>query len=50
MKIIEYEEKYFKSVLCEYILIDVFAYNENAINFYNNHGYHPRMYVNIKKI
>ncbi len=43
-------EKYFKNEGCEYVLVDVFAYNENAINFYNKRGYHPRMYVDIKKI
>lgn len=43
-------EDYFKSVGCEYILVDVFAYNENAIKFYDKCGYHPRMYTNIKKI
>ena len=43
-------EDYFKSVGCKYILVDVFAYNKNAINFYNKNGYHTRMYTNIKKI
>ncbi|MBQ1676371.1 MAG: GNAT family N-acetyltransferase, partial [Bacteroidaceae bacterium] len=43
-------ENYFKSVGCEYILVDVFAYNKNGINFYNKQGYHPRMYTEIKKI
>ena len=43
-------EEYFKSLGCEYILVDVFAYNENAINFYDRNGYHPRMYRDIKKI
>ncbi len=43
-------EDYFKSKDCEYILVDVFAYNENAIKFYDKNGYHPRMYANIKKI
>ena len=43
-------EKYFKSLGCEYVLIDVFAYNESAINFYSKEGYHSRMYTNIKKI
>ena len=43
-------EKYFKSVGCEYVLVDVFAYNENAINFYNKNGYHSRMITDIKKI
>lgn len=43
-------EEYFKSVGCEYILVDVFAYNDNAINFYEKNGYHSRMYTNIKKL
>ena len=43
-------EEYFKSLGCEYILVDVFAYNDNAIKFYDKSGYHPRMYTNIKKI
>lgn len=48
--LIEKMEEYFKSINCEYIYIDVFAYNENAINFYNKHGYHTRGLINIKKI
>ena len=43
-------EDYFKSVGCEYIIVDVFAYNQNAINFYDKQGYHKRMYTEIKKI
>ena len=43
-------EDYFKSVGCQYILVDVFAYNKNAIGFYEKMGYHPRMYTDIKKI
>ena len=43
-------EEYFKSVGCEYVIVDVFAYNENAINFYNKKGYHSRMITDIKKI
>ena len=43
-------EEYFKSVGCEYVLIDVFSYNENAIKFYNKKGYHSRMYTDIKKL
>lgn len=43
-------EEYFKSLGCEYILVDVFAYNENAIKFYDKNRYHSRMYTNIKKI
>ncbi len=43
-------EKYFKDNNCEYVLVDVFAYNKKGINFYDKQGYHPRMYTNIKKI
>ena len=43
-------EQYFKDNNCDYILLDVFAYNESAINFYKKRGYHSRMYRNIKKI
>ena len=37
-------------VYAEYVLVNVFAYNENAIRFYDRHGYHSRMYTNIKQI
>jgi len=43
-------EEYFKSMGCEYIHVDVFAYNEKGINFYNKKGYHSRMKNMIKKI
>lgn len=43
-------EDYFKSLGCEYVIIDVFAYNENGINFYNKQGYHSRMHTMIKKV
>ena len=43
-------EEYFKSLGCEYVLVDVFAYNKKGINFYDKQGYHPRMYKKIKKI
>lgn len=42
-------EEYFKSVGCEYIIVDVFAYNKNGIIFYGKQGYHPRMCTEIKK-
>lgn len=48
--LIDRMEQYFKSKGCEYVLVDVFAYNENAIKFYGKKGYHPRMFANIKKI
>jgi ribosomal protein S18 acetylase RimI-like enzyme len=49
-KLIEAMEKYFKSIGCEYVLIEVFAYNDLAINFYHKHGYHARGITDIKKI
>ena len=48
--LMEKMEEYFKSVGCEYILVDVFAYNKNGINFYDKQGYHPRMHTGIKRI
>lgn len=35
---------------CEYISIEVFAYNKMGINFYEKHGYHTRGLIDIKKI
>ena len=49
-QLMEAMEKYFKDNDCEYVLIDVFAYNENAIGFYSNRDYHNRMHVMIKDI
>ncbi len=43
-------EDYFKSIDCEYIIVDVFAYNDLGINFYNKEGYHSRMLTKIKKL
>ena len=43
-------EEYFKNKECEYILVDVFSYNDNAIKFYNKEGYHNRMHTAIKRI
>ena len=48
--LMEKMEEYFKSNGCEYALVDVFAYNENAINFYDKKGYHHRMHTDIKKL
>lgn len=42
-------ENYFKEKKCEYVLIEVFAYNLSGINFYNKKGYHNRMYTMIKR-
>lgn len=43
-------EEYFLAQGCEYVLIDVFAYNNKALDFYHKNGYHPRMVVDIKKL
>ena len=43
-------EEYFKSLDCEYILVDIFAYNDNALKFYHKQGFDPRMMTSIKKI
>lgn len=49
-KLMEKMENYFKKINCEYIFIDVFAYNENAIKFYDTLGYHTRGLIDIKKL
>ena len=49
-KLMSKMEEYFKSIKCEYIIIDVFAYNDLALKFYYKQGYHPRGLLNIKKI
>lgn len=41
-------EDYLYSVGCKDILIGVFAYNNNAIKFYEKNGYHLRMVDMIK--
>lgn len=43
-------EEYFKSVGCEYVIVDVFAYNDIGKSFYNKKNYHTRMETLIKKI
>lgn len=43
-------EDYFKSIGFEYVHVDVFAYNKNAIDFYTKRSYHNRMHNMIKKI
>ena len=43
-------EDYFRSMGCEYVVIDVFAYNDLAINFYKKQGYHTRGLIDIKKL
>ena len=48
--LMEKMEEYFKNQECEWVLVDVFAYNKNAIEFYSRRGYHPRMLTDIKKL
>ncbi len=43
-------ESYFKEVGCKGVLIDVFAYNEKAQNFYYKNGYFNRNIEIMKKI
>lgn len=43
-------EKHFKEVGCKGVLIDVFAYNENAQKFYYKNGYFNRNIEVMKKI
>jgi ribosomal protein S18 acetylase RimI-like enzyme len=43
-------EEYFKSIGCEYVFVDVFGYNDNALKFYFKQGYHARMLTTIKKL
>ena len=43
-------EEYFKSVGCEYVMVDVFAYNEIGKKFYSKKKYHTRMEIMMKKI
>jgi len=42
-KLLKEMSDYLKSIGCEKILIEVFGYNERAIKFYKNNGYHIRM-------
>ncbi len=43
-------QEYFKDKDCEYVIVDVFNYNDNGIKFYLNNGYHTRMITMINKI
>ena len=49
-KLINKMEEFFKSVGCEYVMVDVFAYNEMGKKFYDKKDYHTRMNIMIKKI
>ena len=50
MLLIKKIEEYFKSKECEYVFVDVFAYNEMAKNIYSKNKYHPRMEIRLKKL
>ena len=43
-------EEYFTSIGCQYIALEVFGYNYNAIEFYKKHNYHTRIINMIKKL
>ena len=43
-------EKYFKSIDCRYVQLDVFAYNDIAKNFYRKNNYEERMISLFKKL
>ena len=43
-------EEFFRSAKCEYVFVDVFGYNDNALKFYFKQGFHARMLNAIKKI
>ena len=49
-KLLNQMELYFKNVGCKALLIDVFAYNENAQKFYYHHGYFDRNLELMKKL
>lgn len=49
-KLLLYIQNYFKSIECEYVQIDVFAYNNMAKEFYYKNGYEDRMITVFKKI
>ena len=49
-KLMNKMEEYFQNEKCQYIIIDVFGYNDLALKFYFKQGYHIRMLTTIKKI
>ncbi len=49
-KLVELMEIYLKEQNCQYIALDVFSYNEHAINFYKKKGYHNRLITMLKKV
>lgn len=49
-KLLSKMEEYFKSINCEFVQIDVFAYNEIAKKFYYKNNYEDRMLTLFKKL
>ena len=49
-ELLKHIENYFKSIDCEFVQIDVFAYNEQAKKFYYKNGYEDRMVTVFKKL
>lgn len=49
-KLLDEMTEYFKEKDCKDILIAVFAYNEDAIRFYEKNSYHARLIEMTKKI
>ena len=49
-ELLKYIENYFKSIDCEFVQIDVFAYNEIAKKFYFKNDYEDRMITVLKKL
>ena len=43
-------ENYFKQIGCEFVQLDLFAYNETAKNFYLKHNYEDVLITMLKKI
>ena len=43
-------EEHLKELGCKDIMLEIFAYNEEAIKFYEKNGYHFRVIDTIKKI
>ena len=49
-KLMDKMEEYFISCGCVNSFVDVFAYNKNAIDFYQNKKYHSRMHSMLKRL
>ena len=48
--LMEKMENYFKSIGCKYVKIDVFSYNNKALDFYSKFGYYSRMNIVIREL